>query len=72
MKSSEVKLCNKCKCLVAEYYISYKYEDKDYCPHCMKELMNDEDLDSLVSVGKIIETSYNEEFKKFKEFLKNI
>ena len=65
-------VCYKCKCLVDEYYISYKYGDKDYCPHCMKELMNTEDLDLLVSCGKIIETSYNEEFKKFKELLASI
>ena len=49
--------CNKCGCLVDEYYHSYKYDDLDYCHHCM--------LQVLVDVGIIEITSYNEEYKRF-------
>ena len=51
--------CSKCGCLVDEYYHSYKYNDLDYCHHCM--------LQVLVDVGVIEITSYNEEYKRFLE-----
>ena len=53
--------CNKCGCLVDEYYHSYKYDDLDYCHHCM--------LETLVDLGIIKITSYNEEYKRFLEYL---
>ena len=56
--------CNKCGCLVGEYYHSYKYEDLDYCHHCM--------LETLVDSGIIKITSYNEEYKRFLESLESI
>ena len=56
--------CNKCGCLVDEYYHSYKYEDLDYCHHCM--------LETLVDLGIIKITSYNEEYKRFLESLESI
>ena len=54
--------CNKCGCLVDEYYHSYKYDDLDYCHHCM--------LETLVDLGIIKITSYNEEYKRFLESIK--
>ena len=51
--------CNKCGCLVNEYYHSYKYDDLDYCHHCV--------LETLVDLGVIKITSYNEEYKRFLE-----
>ncbi len=56
--------CNKCGCLVYEYYLSYKYNGLDYCPHCM--------LETLVDLGIIEITSYNDEYKKFLESLESI
>ena len=56
--------CNKCGCLVDEYYHSYKYDDLDYCHHCM--------LETLVDLGIIKITSYNEEYKRFLESLNSI
>ena len=56
--------CNKCRCLVDEYYHSYKYDDLDYCHHCM--------LSVLVDLGIIKITSYNEEYKRFLESLNSI
>lgn len=56
--------CNKCRCLVNEYYHSYKYDDLDYCPHCM--------LQVLVDASIIEITSYNEEYKKLLESLESI
>lgn len=56
--------CNKCGCLVDEYYHSYKYDDLDYCHHCM--------LQVLVDVGIIERTSYNDEYKRFLESLESI
>ena len=41
--------CNKCGCLVDEYYHSYKYNGLDYCCDCM--------LETLVDEGVIEETS---------------
>ena len=56
--------CDKCGCLVDEYYHSYKYNGLDYCCHCMLETLVDE---------RIIEiTSYNEEYKRFLEALNSI
>ena len=43
--------CNKCGCLVDEYYHSYKYDDLDYCHHCVLEI--------LVDLGIIKITSYD-------------
>ena len=34
--------CNKCGCLVDEYYHSYKYNGLDYCCHCMLSVLVDE------------------------------
>ena len=31
--------CNKCGCLVDEYYHSYKYNGLDYCCHCMLSVL---------------------------------
>ena len=56
--------CSKCECIVDEYYHSYKYKGLDYCPHCM--------LETLVDLGIIEITSYNDEYKKFLESLKSI
>ena len=56
--------CNKCECLVDEYYHSYKYNGLDYCCHCM--------LQVLVDVGVIEITSYNEEYKRLCETLESI
>ena len=56
--------CNKCGCLVDEYYHSYKYNGFDYCCHCM--------LETLVDEGIIEITSYNEEYKIFLEALNSI
>ena len=56
--------CNKCGCLVDEYYHSYKYNDLDYCHHCM--------LSVLVDDGIIEITSYNEEYKRLCETLESI
>lgn len=53
--------CNKCGCLVNGYYHSYKYNDLDYCHHCM--------LETLVDLGIIKRISYNEEYKRFLEYL---
>ena len=65
----DIMLCGKCECLVNDYYISYKYKDVDYCPHCMRDLMNTMNLNLLVVSGAIEEVSYNEEFKKLKASL---
>ena len=54
--------CNKCGCLVDEYYHSYRYNGLDYCHHCM--------LETLVDLGIIKITSYNEEYKRFLESIK--
>ena len=54
--------CNKCGCLVDEYYHSYRYNGLDYCHHCM--------LSVLVDLGIIKITSYNKEYKKFLESIK--
>ena len=43
--------CNKCGCLVDEYYHSYRYNGLDYCHHCM--------LETLVDLGIIEITSFN-------------
>ena len=56
--------CSKCGCLVDEYYHSYQYNDLDYCHHCM--------LETLVDLGIIKITSYNEEYKRFLESLNSI
>lgn len=56
--------CNKCGCLVDEYYHSYIYNGLDYCHHCM--------LETLVDLGIIKITSYNEEYKRFLESLNSI
>ena len=56
--------CNKCGCLVDEYYHSYKYNGLDYCCHCM--------LSVLVDDGVIEITSYNEEYKRLCETLESI
>ena len=56
--------CNKCGCLVDEYYHSYKYNGLDYCYHCM--------LSVLVDDGVIEIASYNEEYKRFLETLESI
>ena len=56
--------CNKCGCLVDEYYHSYKYDDLDYCHDCI--------LETLVDLGIIKITSYNEEYKRFLETLESI
>lgn len=56
--------CNKCGCLVDEYYHSYQYNDLDYCHHCM--------LETLVDLGIIKITSYNEEYKRFLDSLNSI
>ena len=62
--------CNKCGCLVDEYYHSYKYDDLDYCYHCMLETLvycYHCMLETLVDLGIIKITSYNEEYKRFLE-----
>ena len=56
--------CNKCGCLVDEYYHSYQYDDLDYCHHCVLEI--------LVDLGIIKIISYNEEYKRFLESLESI
>ena len=56
--------CSKCGCLVDEYYHSYRYNGLDYCHHCM--------LETLVDLGIIKITSYNEEYKRFLESLNSI
>ena len=56
--------CSKCGCLVDEYYHSYQYNDLDYCHHCM--------LETLVDLGIIKITSYNEEYKRLLESLNSI
>ena len=47
-----------------EYYHSYKYNGLDYCHHCM--------LETLVDLGVIEITSYNEEYKRLCETLESI
>ena len=56
--------CNKCGCLVDEYYHSYRYNGLDYCHHCM--------LETLVDEGVIEIASYNEEYKRLLETLNSI
>ena len=56
--------CNKCGCLVDEYFHSYKYNGLDYCCDCM--------LETLVDEGVIEETSYNEEYKRLLETIEEI
>ena len=56
--------CNKCGCLVDEYYHSYKYNGLDYYHHYM--------LNVLVDVGVIEITSYNVEYKRLCETLESI
>ena len=56
--------CYKCGCLVDEYFLSYKYNDLDYCHHCM--------LSVLVDVGIIEITSYIEEYKRLCDTLEPI
>ena len=47
-----------------ECYHSYKYNELDYCHHCM--------LSVLVDDGVIEITSYNEEYKRLCETLESI
>ena len=63
-KGSDSMKCSKCGCLVDEYYHSYKYDDLDYCHHCMLQVLVDVDIIEI--------TSYNDEYKRFLESLESI
>ena len=47
-----------------EYYRSYRYNELDYCHHCILEILVDEGVVEIVS--------YNEEYKRLLETLESI